>query len=74
MVCSWLPLRFLTTDRARLTVPLAFEVTKQEDRVREIGEIDRSVHGPDQTVLRQHHDGEHAKLSQISQQFMHLKD
>ena len=50
---------------------LCFEITKQEDRVGKIADIDRRVHA---VVLCEGEDGRDALLVQVGNQFMKLQD
>lgn len=71
IVRSWLPLRFLMTDSAFFTSPRV--IARQDYRVRKVGEIDDRLHGPDQPLLRQHHDGDYALLIEKGQQLVQLQ-
>jgi hypothetical protein len=56
------------TDRA-----VELEVPQHKHSIAEIADIQRSIHRAHQPVLGQHQDREHAELTQIAQQFVHLQ-
>src|SRR6185437_8929247 len=53
--------------------PARLEEAQQQHRVGEVGEVDRGLHGADQAVLGEDHDGHHALLAEIAQQLVHLQ-
>ena len=74
IVSSCAPVRFLMTEIARRTRPERLEVAQQDDRVGEIGDVDRRLHVADQPVLRDGQEGRGALPVQILQQFVHVQD
>ena len=51
-----------------------FEVAQQDDRVGEIGDVDRRIHRADDAVLRDRHEGARAAPVEVLQQLMHMQD
>src|SRR5688500_2552846 len=48
------------------------EVAQQHHRVGEIADVDRTLHVPDQALLRVDHQGDHAELAEVGEQLVQL--
>ena len=74
MVCSCWPLRFLTTDNARRTVPANLEIAQHDHRIAQIADVEWRIHRADQPMLSKDQDRQNALLPEIGQEFVHLQD
>ena len=74
IVSSCALVRFLMIEIARRTRPGGLEIAQQDDRVGEIGDVDRGLHVADQPVLGDGQEGRRALAVEELQQLVHVQD